>query len=293
MSKTGDSEQLGTAEGAVMSRALHALHGEAPILNDTWAVHLLSAEDQRIARAGPKKDGYEPPETNRLAPIFAVGVGSLRYAEDAVESALRDFDIRQYVCLGAGFDTFALRRGDLLDRLSVFEVDHPDVQRLKRERIDQAPEQPQQLPEFVPADFERTNLSEALSKTSFSRTKKSIFSWMNTIPYLTLEATNATLAEISALSSAGSRLVLNYPCEVPRSAAQIELMTHLRSIVDSKLEGFRSSWKPETFTALLAANGFHIVDHATEDDLGKLYFQRRRDGFWPGMPTRLITAETV
>ena len=107
MSKTGDSEQLGTAEGAVMSRALHALHGEAPILNDTWAVHLLSAEDQRIARAGPKKDGYEPPETNRLAPIFAVGVGSLRYAEDAVESALRDFDR----CLT--YESSGLSRGDL------------------------------------------------------------------------------------------------------------------------------------------------------------------------------------
>ena len=293
MSKTGDGQQLGTAEGAVMSRALHALHGESPILNDTWAVHLLSPENQRIARAGAKQGGYEPPETNRLAPIFACGVGSLRYAEDAVESALRDFGISQYACLGAGFDTFVLRRADLGDRLKVFEVDHPDVQSLKRERIDRALERPEQLPEFVPVDFERTNLREALSESSFSRTKKSIFSWMNTIPYLTLEATDATLTEIATLSPVGSRLVLNYPCEVPRSAAQAELMAHLRSIVGSKQEGFRSVWKPEAFAALLTAKGFRIVDRATEDDLGRLYFQGRRDGFWPGMPARLITAERV
>jgi O-methyltransferase involved in polyketide biosynthesis len=32
--------------------------------------------------------------------------------------------------LGAGLDSFAYRRHDLLDRLRVFEVDHPASQRL-------------------------------------------------------------------------------------------------------------------------------------------------------------------
>jgi O-methyltransferase involved in polyketide biosynthesis len=33
--------------------------------------------------------------------------------------------------LGAGLDSFAYRRHDLLDRLRVFEVDHPASQRWK------------------------------------------------------------------------------------------------------------------------------------------------------------------
>ena len=46
MAKTGDGSSLGTAEGAVMGRATHALHADSPILNDTWAVRLLDPETQ-------------------------------------------------------------------------------------------------------------------------------------------------------------------------------------------------------------------------------------------------------
>ena len=49
-----------------------------------------------------------------------------------LEAVAAGFD--QYVILGAGFDTFAMRHPELTGRLAVFEVDHPDVQRLKRQR---------------------------------------------------------------------------------------------------------------------------------------------------------------
>jgi O-methyltransferase involved in polyketide biosynthesis len=39
------------------------------------------------------------------------------------------------VILGAGLDSFAYRRRDLLDRLRVFEVDHPATQSWKRRRL--------------------------------------------------------------------------------------------------------------------------------------------------------------
>ena len=54
--------------------------------------------------------------------------------EDIVEQAAAD-GVRQYVILGAGLDSFAYRRHDLLDRLRVFEVDHPASQRWKRRRL--------------------------------------------------------------------------------------------------------------------------------------------------------------
>ena len=81
--------------------------------------------------------------------ILAVGVGSLRYAEDEVERCV-ERGIDQYVILGAGFDTFTLRRADMVGRLRVFEVDFPDVQALKRERIRAAKQRPASMPTFVP-----------------------------------------------------------------------------------------------------------------------------------------------
>ena len=126
MAKTGDGDNLGTAEGAVLGRASHTLHAENPVLRDTWAIELLGEASRAVAR-DPENDAKVLAASGidfRL--ILAVGIGSLRYAEDEVERAV-ERGVDQYVILGAGFDTFALRRNDLADRIRVFEVDFPDV----------------------------------------------------------------------------------------------------------------------------------------------------------------------
>ena len=61
-------------------------------------------------------------------------VGRARYAEDALEAAVTA-GVRQYVMLGAGLDSFVMRRPDLMQRLTVFELDHPDTQAYKLERL--------------------------------------------------------------------------------------------------------------------------------------------------------------
>ncbi len=208
MARTGDEGSLGTAEGAVMGRAAHALHAESPILDDTWAVVLLSPASQALVREPEYAAKPIDWEGFDAAPLFALNVGNLRYAEDEVERCVRA-GVEQYVILGAGFDTFALRRGDLCDRLRVYEVDHPDVQALKRERIERADATPDAMPTFVPVDFESTSLTDGLGATAFDPKRRSVFSWMNTIPYLSESATEATLREVVALTAPASRIVLN------------------------------------------------------------------------------------
>ena len=41
----------------------------------------------------------------------------------------------QYVILGAGLDTFAFRQPEMLEKLEVFEVDHPATQEFKLHRL--------------------------------------------------------------------------------------------------------------------------------------------------------------
>ena len=80
-----------------------------------------------------------------------------QYTEDSLEQAAGQ-GVRQYVILGAGFDTFAFRRPEMLE-LQVFEVDHPTTQAFKRQRIAEAGwEQPANL-HFVPVDFEQESLA--------------------------------------------------------------------------------------------------------------------------------------
>ena len=50
MAKTGNSEQEGTAEGAVLGRATHSLYAKPPVFDDFWAVELLSEATQALVR---------------------------------------------------------------------------------------------------------------------------------------------------------------------------------------------------------------------------------------------------
>jgi len=84
-----------------------------------------------------------------------------RLAEDLVERALAE-GVRQYVILGAGLDSFAYRRTDLLDRLRVFEVYQPASQKWKRRRLeDLSIELPKNLV-FAAVDFETQSLMDCL-----------------------------------------------------------------------------------------------------------------------------------
>jgi len=57
-----------------------------------------------------------------------------RYTEDALERAVMQ-GVKQYVILGAGMDTFAFRRSEMMELLEVFEIDHPATQNFKLLRL--------------------------------------------------------------------------------------------------------------------------------------------------------------
>ncbi|MCP4906779.1 MAG: class I SAM-dependent methyltransferase [bacterium] len=289
MAKTGEGESLGTAEGAVLGRATHTLHDEKPVLNDTWAIELLGPTTQVEARDAEHQRRLREDSAIDFRLILAVGIGSLRYAEDEVDRCAAD-GIHQYVVLGAGFDTFALRRGDVADRLRVYEVDFPDVQALKRKRIEKAKPQPGQIPTFIPVDFETMSISQGLAATDFDPARPAVWSWMNTIPYLTNEATETTLTEVARLMAPGSRIVLNYQGKVALSQAQIDYLQSLGELVREGGEPMKSLWTPEDFESMLTRCGLRTIDHSTESDLNERYFEGRKDGLYAAMPARLITA---
>jgi methyltransferase (TIGR00027 family) len=290
MAKVGRDSNIGTAEGALLGRAAHALHAKDPILDDFWAVELLTPEAQALVRDPEHYRSVHAPGASPMASVSAAGFACLRFAEDEVERLLGE-GVRQYVVLGAGLDTFALRRKDLVDRLRVFEVDHPDVQKLKRERVAAASVAPASLPEFVPVDFEVTSVAEGLLGSRFDPEQRSVFSWMNTLPYLSEDAVAGTLEALARVAAPGSRLIANYVPQVPPTPEQAQRMQEMSAYAASVGEDHRKFWKPEALVSLLAAKGFETVEHATERDLTDRYFQAREDGLAPGLPIRVLISE--
>ena len=292
MAKTGSEKMPGTAEGAALARALHTRDSDAPVLVDDWAIHLLAAEDRDKVLQGEPTDTMAAMGDFDTSPIFAVNVGCLRYAEDEIDRCLAA-GVGQYLVLGAGLDTFALRRHDLQGKIAVYEVDHTDVQALKIERIRAADSVPATMPVFVAVDFETTGLNNALSESGFDSTAFSVVTWLNTTHYLSVEAIDATLGDLATVLAPGSRLILNYAPDVALTEEQIEFVTRLLSITDAAGEPLVSRFTPQGIEHLLQSRGFNVIEHVDETELTQRYFKDRNDGLYPGLPLRIIIAERI
>jgi O-methyltransferase involved in polyketide biosynthesis len=106
----------------------------------------MSARQREKAEASPESivDEY----LRNFAAYGNVILGS-RFAEDALAIAVSR-GVRQYVLVGAGFDSFALRRPSFAHEVAVYEVDHPATQGLKlRRRSCPCP----RLPDVAQRDF--------------------------------------------------------------------------------------------------------------------------------------------
>src|SRR5215472_16931802 len=147
-------------------------------------------------------------EPSRTAMLSATLCTRSRYAEDRLVGG----EFTQYVNLGAGLDSFAWRRPDLLSSLRVFEVDHPASQAWKLERARDLALPLSDSQVFVPADFEAEPLQDALHTAGFDWRHPALFSWTGVAPYLTAQAIESTLRTIAGVA-AGSEVVFSYRVE--------------------------------------------------------------------------------
>lgn len=209
-----------TAMGTAFMRAYHAAHDHPRIFDDFLAQHLITAEELQTIEARhlaafqrfePAAAASCPDRASALACWMqsncapAIVFSRARYTEDILEAAVRRQEVKQYVILGAGMDTFALRRPDLVGQLQVFEVDHPATQAHKRQRLQSAGRQlPPQL-HFLPVDFSREKLAPALQRSAYDSQAPSFFSWLGVTYYLTREAVFATFRAIAAVAPRGAR----------------------------------------------------------------------------------------
>ena len=169
-----------TAMGTAFMRAYHAAHDHPKIFDDFLAHRLIKEEEQRIIEerqiglfrlTDPVQAAACPDQASALARWMQsaaappIVLARARYSEDLLEQAVGQ-GVRQYVILGAGLDTFAYRRPDLLARLQVFEVDHPATQDFKRHRLlGLGQEEPNHL-HFLSVDLGQENLATALGVLS-------------------------------------------------------------------------------------------------------------------------------
>jgi methyltransferase (TIGR00027 family) len=144
-----------TAMQVAACRAAHLRFDPAPHwLEDRFAEPLLGADAEALIGLYANGGHWILQENRHFLPFRA------RFAEDLVGEAYCA-GVRQLVVLGAGLDSFALRRPAALSELSVIEVDHPATQRWKCFRLDRLGIATPAHLSFVECDFAKTSVSTA------------------------------------------------------------------------------------------------------------------------------------
>ena len=269
-----------------MARALHREEPPPWVLDDPLAMGLAGEDGAEVA----KRFRTELSTETLLSFTRWVCVRA-RLPEDIVETAFAN-GLRQYVILGAGLDSFAYRRTDLLTELRVFEVDHPASQAWKRQRLKEMGVRPPPNLTYAPIDFEHQTLRRGLATAGFDFAAPAVFSWIGVTMYLTVEAIRATLATI-ATCAPGTRLVLTY--NQPLSALHgigLELDKAIRAFATEAGEPFLSLFVPKEIEALLTEMGFAEIMHFGPDEAIRTYFAGR-SGVRFGGAQRLIVATVL
>lgn len=279
-----DGRPSRTAFGVARRRAAHQVFDQLPlVLNDPIAVRILGSQTAASLTAEPEK--HNSPFDRA---VRAFMVARSRYAEDQLPTAIAAGS-EQYVILGAGLDTFAYRNP--YNRLKVFETDHPATQEWKRYLLAQALiEIPPSL-SFVPIDFEKQSLAEALAQSTFDFARPAFFSWLGVTPYLTLEAFRATIHAIASMPKASGvtfEYVLNRSLLSFREKMAFD---QIAERVAQAGEPFQLFFSPDEMQQELRRAGFNRIEELATDEINSRYFRDRRDGLkLQGNVARLITA---
>ncbi|HEY2462984.1 MAG TPA: SAM-dependent methyltransferase [Steroidobacteraceae bacterium] len=243
-----------TALATTLMRAAHTRLDPRPLISDPWGDRLVPEAVKR---------GFAPSDDLLDAalmgmPSYANVITRTRYAEDALQAAVSR-GARQYVLIGAGFDSFALRRPGFSADLQIFEIDFPATQTFKLERIHACEIALPDSVHFVAADLSKESVAAALARSGFETHRLSFFSWLGVTMYLTREANLATLESIVSCSPEGSEVVFTYLDE-RLFQGQSESFRELQQRVAAVGEPFLSGFDPAHLAANLAACGLDLVE---------------------------------
>jgi methyltransferase (TIGR00027 family) len=270
-----------TALGVAWLRAAHqVLDAPPPILDDPAACPLFGPDAGNRLRADA--DRLQSPSARALRSHVVL---RSRFAEDRLREAA-ERGVRTYVMLGAGYDTFAVRRPAWAYDLHVMELDVGVTQADKRARLAAAGLHPDLNTHFVATDFASEPLADALERGG-ARTNAAVFvAWLGVTMYLPVAAVRGVLRTLAAYP-AGSEVVLTFaPPRDPPSDGRPRLAERAAGVGEPWLSYFT----PEEMERELRTAGFADVHLLYPEEAADRYFRGRSDGLPPPAHTTIVAA---
>jgi len=262
------------AEGIALQRVDESNKSEEErIFYDPYAVHFVNPAILEFAAKNPEQAKAALEQMERFLPGHANSIRArVRYFDDFVRTSINE-GLEQLVIMGAGYDTRAYRIEDLKGRVRVFEVDHPDTQCVKLEKIQKIFGSIPSHVTFVSIDFETDTLGQRLFDSGYERSKKTLFIMEGLIMYLPPEAVDEILSFISKNSGNGSAIIFDYYSEsVIDGTCEQEVGKNIRNFVAQQGEPLKFGIKEGMVETFLAERGFSRVQNVTAEEYKKMYF---------------------
>jgi methyltransferase (TIGR00027 family) len=270
-----------TALTTSLIRAHHTPTSPFPLHVDPWGDRLVpnSFKDQLVEWAGKNGYGLEAasPVAGRAAlldsylasvPSYASVIYRARYAEDELADAVAA-GVDQYVQIGAGFDSFSLRRDPSL-ALTIFEIDHPATQSLKLERLAALAPTAHVRPEYVAADLAEESLRNAFGRSSFDFRRPTFASWLGVSVYLTREQNESAFRSMGECFAPGSKLVFTYTDRRALEGSD-EGYRRMQKNAASMGEPFLSGFEPVEMAGYLQRCGLRLLADFNGPELADRY----------------------
>jgi methyltransferase (TIGR00027 family) len=268
-------------KGASKMAELIALHRFAEsrkpederICCDPYAVYFSNPETLAFAASNPEKTKEMSEYYERLFPGLGNSVRArVRYFDDFVKNSLEE-GLKQLVILGAGYDTRAYRIEGLKGKVRVFEVDHPDTQSVKIEKIKKIFGYLPDHVTYVPVDFETENLGERLVSQGYDRLLKTLFLMEGLVMYIPPEAVDETLSFIVQNSGKESAILFDYyPESLVDGSCESEVGKNIHNYLVQSGEPLKFGIKEGMVEPFLTERGFSRVKDVTAEEYKKMYF---------------------
>lgn len=282
-----DTQESITAKLCSFARAYHSNYGKEKIFDDYLAYDMMGKEEYEeigqliehdfdASQCDPRycfRSARICPRLNRY--ISPIPLSRIAFAERELSRFAEENEKCQYVICGSGMDTFAFRNDN--PDIRIFELDHPDTQRYKLERIRRLEWNIPENVRYVPIDFSKEDMTRILTDSGFDPSVPAFFSILGVTYYLTLPVFENTIEKISRVSIPGNKVVFDFPDESTFKDDSAERVHRLSEITAKLGEPMRHGFSlPEIGTAL-ERHGFIIGTHESPEAIQREFFEGRTD----------------
>ncbi|MGN0553988.1 MAG: SAM-dependent methyltransferase [Oscillospiraceae bacterium] len=256
-----------TALMSAFSRAYVNKHSNFNLFCDDYAEKMLSEEEynQLESFISAEYSNVKEYVYTNLAPT---PLARSRFCEDALKTAVKT-GTRQYVILGCGFDTFSFRNTD--KNIRIFEIDKAAIISDKLKRINRAGLTPPENVQYIAADLSNESLASVLGKNGFDRNKKTFFSCLGLLYYLTNDEISELFESIAEISPDGSTVAFDFP-DSHLFSSSVQRVKNMLAMAEKSGEPMKSCFGYGELEKMLDAHSFLLYEFLNRDEIQDRFF---------------------